>query len=220
MTIHPPPLEDELLTPGEVARMFRVDPKTVTRWAKSGKLPARRTIGGHRRYRRGDIAAIVALDEPVPYVPATRRAGAQYVYVASSWRNDLQPAVVSAIRGANIGAYDFKNPDGGTGFAWREVGLEPDERGLVGVDDYFAALDHPRARAGFDSDFEAMHRADAFVLVLPCGRSAHLELGWAVGAGKRTAIVLDDPCTPELMYRMVDLVTPNITDVVDWLRGS
>ena len=42
---------DELLTPSEVAALFRVDPKTVTRWAKAGKLTSIRTLGGHRRYR-------------------------------------------------------------------------------------------------------------------------------------------------------------------------
>ena len=42
---------EPLLTPAEVASMFRVDPKTVTRWAKAGKLSAIRTLGGHRRYR-------------------------------------------------------------------------------------------------------------------------------------------------------------------------
>ena len=42
--------ERELMTPGEVALMFRVDPKTVTRWAKQGKLPCIFTPGGHRRY--------------------------------------------------------------------------------------------------------------------------------------------------------------------------
>ena len=40
-----------LLTPSEVAALFRVDPKTVTRWAKAGKLTSIRTLGGHRRYR-------------------------------------------------------------------------------------------------------------------------------------------------------------------------
>ena len=46
---------DPLLTPGEVAGLFRVDPKTVTRWAKAGKLTAIRTLGGHRRYRSSDV---------------------------------------------------------------------------------------------------------------------------------------------------------------------
>lgn len=44
-----------LLTPAEVATLFRVDPKTVTRWAKAGKLTAVRTLGGHRRYRQSEV---------------------------------------------------------------------------------------------------------------------------------------------------------------------
>ena len=47
--------EEELLTPSEVAKLFRVDPKTVTRWAKSGKLSSIRTLGGHRRFRASEI---------------------------------------------------------------------------------------------------------------------------------------------------------------------
>jgi excisionase family DNA binding protein len=49
------PLSEPLLTPGEVAAMFRVDPKTVTRWAREGKLTSIRTLGGHRRYREAEI---------------------------------------------------------------------------------------------------------------------------------------------------------------------
>jgi len=48
-----------LLTPAEVASMFRVDPKTVTRWAKAGKLTAIRTLGGHRRYRASEVNALL-----------------------------------------------------------------------------------------------------------------------------------------------------------------
>lgn len=46
---------ERLFTPGEVAKVFRVDPKTVTRWAKQGRLPAIRTLGGHRRFRWSDV---------------------------------------------------------------------------------------------------------------------------------------------------------------------
>jgi len=49
-----------LLTPAEVAALFRVDPKTVTRWAKAGRLTAVRTLGGHRRYRESEVKALLA----------------------------------------------------------------------------------------------------------------------------------------------------------------
>jgi excisionase family DNA binding protein len=64
------PVESEaLLTPSEVAAMFRVDPKTVTRWAKAGKISAIRTLGGHRRYRESEIRALINGD-----IPAQREA--------------------------------------------------------------------------------------------------------------------------------------------------
>ncbi len=54
------PFEQEvLLTPAEVAKVFRVDPKTVTRWAKAGKITAIRTLGGHRRYRQSEVQALL-----------------------------------------------------------------------------------------------------------------------------------------------------------------
>ncbi len=51
--------DEELLTPSEVAKLFRVDPKTVTRWAKSGKLSSIRTLGGHRRYRASEVRSLL-----------------------------------------------------------------------------------------------------------------------------------------------------------------
>lgn len=51
-----------LMTPAEVAKCFRVDPKTVTRWANSGKLTAIRTLGGHRRYRKSEVESILNRD--------------------------------------------------------------------------------------------------------------------------------------------------------------
>ena len=48
-----------LMTPAEVAALFRVDPKTVTRWADAGKLTAVRTLGGHRRYRQDEVQSLL-----------------------------------------------------------------------------------------------------------------------------------------------------------------
>lgn len=55
----PLPDNERLLTPAEVAAMFRVDPKTVTRWARDGRLTAVRTLGGHRRYLESEVLALL-----------------------------------------------------------------------------------------------------------------------------------------------------------------
>jgi excisionase family DNA binding protein len=69
---------DALLTPAEVAALFRVDPKTVTRWAKAGKLTSIRTLGGHRRYHEAEVHALLAgLPAPAPAVVPGQRQPAQ-----------------------------------------------------------------------------------------------------------------------------------------------
>jgi excisionase family DNA binding protein len=52
-------MDDTLLTPREVTALFRVDPKTVTRWADEGRLSSIRTLGGHRRYRASEVHALL-----------------------------------------------------------------------------------------------------------------------------------------------------------------
>ena len=59
----PAPDRNELLTPAEVAVLFRVNPKTVTRWARAGKISAIRTLGGHRRFRRDEIESVLRAEE-------------------------------------------------------------------------------------------------------------------------------------------------------------
>ncbi len=62
------PESEQLLTPSEVAALFRVDPKTVTRWAKAGKLNSIRTLGGHRRYRASEVHALLEAQSPASSV--------------------------------------------------------------------------------------------------------------------------------------------------------
>lgn len=139
----------------------------------------------------------------------------KYVYVASSWRNQMQPAVVEIIKASGIEVYDFKNPaPGERGFGWSQI--DPNWQNWT-PKEYIEALDHPLAKEGFKRDWQAMQKADTFVLVLPCGRSAHLELGWAVGAEKRTAVFLNGDNEPELMTRMVDLITPSMMELLEFL---
>lgn len=108
------------------------------------------------------------------------------IYVASSWRNPWQPSVVKLLR-AHHEVYDFRVPGPGiNGFAWSEI--DPEWRDWSPTK-YREALAHPVAVDGFNRDMQALRECDTCLLVLPCGSSAHLELGWAAGAGKKTAVL-------------------------------
>ena len=101
------------------------------------------------------------------------------VYVASSWRNEAQPNVVEKLRAANHEVYDFRAPaEGNHAFHWSEI--DPEWQSWD-PGEFRSALTHPLAVRGFGFDMAAMEWSEAVVLVLPCGRSAHLELGWALG---------------------------------------
>src|SRR5579872_1785761 len=97
------------------------------------------------------------------------------IYLASSWRNVQQPTAVIALRHYGHEVYDFRNPPGiPNGFRWSEI--DPDWESWS-ADAYRKKLQSPLAQRGFDSDFNGMKWADVGILLLPCGRSAHLELG-------------------------------------------
>lgn len=138
------------------------------------------------------------------------------IYVASSWRNTRQPSVVAALREAGHEVYDFRNPaPGDTGFGWQQIGI-PSGNPRRFRDE---VLTHPIAQAAFAKDMDALRAANATVLVLPCGRSAHLELGWAAGAGQKTVVLLDDPMSePELMYLMNSKICVSLDEVLEVLQ--
>lgn len=139
------------------------------------------------------------------------------IYVASSWRNSFQETVVKALRKEGHQVYDFKNPDEELkGFAWSDI--DPNWQQWQSAD-YIQALQHPLAIRGFNNDFLAMNWADAFVLVQPCGRSAHLEAGWAMGRKKPTAILLNDDIEPELMFKLADYICIDLTSLKLWAQG-
>ncbi len=97
------------------------------------------------------------------------------IYLASSWRNERQPAVLRALRAAGFDVYDFRHPIAGeNGFGWSEI--DPEWR-KWNPEQFIAALEEPPAQRGFAFDFSAMNRCQACVLLQPCGDSAHLEWG-------------------------------------------
>jgi hypothetical protein len=122
------------------------------------------------------------------------------LYVASSWRNPLYDGVIQVLKAAKVPYYDFKHPAPGVqGFSWSEI--DPDWQ-QWSPRAYRDALQHPIAQRGFRYDDEALEACTRLLLVLPCGRSAHLELGAAIGAGKPTLIYYPEGTQqePELMY--------------------
>lgn len=134
------------------------------------------------------------------------------IYVASSWRNDRQPDVVYALRACGHDVYDFKNPPNRSGFSWSSI--DPNWREWT-PSEHVAALKHPLAQAGFESDMGALRACDLCVLVLPCGRSAHLELGWAAGAGKPTLVLEEQPIEADLMYLMCCRVCTSLGELLN-----
>jgi NTP pyrophosphatase (non-canonical NTP hydrolase) len=133
------------------------------------------------------------------------------IYVASSWRNENQPAVVQVLREAGHEVYDFRNPrEGDNGFHWSEVDKNWQK---WSPEQYRDSLEHPIAKGGFKSDMVAMKWADVFVGVMPFGRSASLEMGWAAGQGKTTALLLADG-EPELMVKMLDYICCTVPELL------
>lgn len=142
------------------------------------------------------------------------------IYVASSWRNVLQPAIVHALRRCGHEVYDFRHPaPGNDGFAWSDI--DPDWKSWS-PEAYRAALQHPIAEAGYGLDIGALRACDAVVYLLPCGRSASWEFGYAMGQGKKGYVLLLEaagPQEPELMFREATIIV-SMDELMDEFGGS
>ena len=144
----------------------------------------------------------------------THHNSAMRVYVASSWRNEVYPEVVRTLREAGHDVYDFRHQS----VSWEEF----DWNVIDGVksEDLFDVLDHPVVRKRFNSDMTALQGCDAVVCVLPCGRSAHLELGYGIGTKKRTVLLWHDGDEPDIMHNAVDRIVFSIPEILSALDDS
>ena len=140
------------------------------------------------------------------------------IYVASSWRNEHQPACVAHLREEGHEVYDFRNPaPGDSGFHWSSI----DRDWLAwSPAEYLSQIEtHPLAASSFAADKAALDWADTGVLLLPSGRSAHLEAGYLIGQGKPVAVLLDgDKFEAELMYLLADCRVLRADQLGAWLR--
>lgn len=136
------------------------------------------------------------------------------IYVASSWRNIFQPAVVANLRDDGHTVYDFKDSEG---FHWSEVDTAWKDW-IYSIPSYINGLNHRRAISGFNRDMSALMDCEICVYVMPCGVSASLEAGWAKGAGKKLIVFVPSLREPDLMVKMADMITTNLDDVVQQCR--
>lgn len=138
------------------------------------------------------------------------------VYLASSWRNKKYPDVLSKLEAAEFDVYDFRDPQ--HGFSWDDI--ESNHRQWT-AERYLYNLFHPKATRAFNQDFGALTNCDALVLLHPCGRSAHLEAGYAAGNGKPVYVLIDaeDPDKADLMVRMCTGIHTDVDEIVRELKG-
>ena len=102
------------------------------------------------------------------------------------------------------------------GFSWRDCGPQAALDHAKTIPSYLDAVRSERAAEGFGFDKAALEWCDTCVLALPCGRSAHLELGYACGQGKDTYVLLhEDKFEPELMYLLNTDICTDVQQIID-----
>lgn len=142
------------------------------------------------------------------------------IYVATSWKNVEQPYMVEVLRAEGHEVYDFRNPaEGNAGFSWSKCGVSDYKGGPTTPDTYRRLLGTKAAAEGYQYDINALRACDCCLLMLPSGRSASWEFGYALGLGKKTIVYMPGCEEPELMYRE-SLILSVISEVVDALRND
>ena len=157
---------------------------------------------------------LLCWSEASHYLVLQKEGEEMKIYLATSWRNEryynVKATIESAVTDAQV--YDFRKD----GFRWKDSGLIDQSD----TEQYMRSLYTTVAESGFNRDMYNLDTADACVLLLPCGKSAHLEAGYAAGKGIPVAVLLSrDEFQPELMYKMSDLITFDLVKVCEWLKS-
>lgn len=131
------------------------------------------------------------------------------IYLIGSLRNPKVPEIANALRGSGFEVFDDWYSAGPTADdTWRDY-----EQGRGHT--YSEALSGFAARHVFAFDREHLDRSTAVVLVLPAGKSGHLELGYGIGRGKAGYILLDTPDRWDVMYQFATRVTTDLGEIID-----
>ena len=150
------------------------------------------------------------------------------IYVASSWRNAFQQDVVANLRDCGHTVYNFREDGDGWGnsaqsysgfggFHWSKV--DPNwQKWSEDIEKYITGLDDWRAVQGFHRDMDALKKSEVCVMVMPCGPSASMEMGWACGSGRFVVVYVPAIKEPDLMVKMANVVTNDWGTVCQSIR--
>ena len=143
------------------------------------------------------------------------------IYTASSWRNEYYQGVVDWLKSDGHEVYDFRNtistPGKSKAFNWEKIAINWEN---WTPEEFAHSIKNPLAQNAFKSDYEGMIKSDACVLILPCGRSSHIEAGYMKGLGKKLYIYMPVKERPELTYSIADGIYTHIMELSKRLKGD
>jgi hypothetical protein len=148
----------------------------------------------------------------------TKMKNKQKVYIASSWRNPFFELVAKAITTAGHELLSFKEP--GHSFSWDEI--DPNWESWTPEEYIEALLRDNKAILGFRHDMMLIDGADWVVMLMPCGLSSGIELGYASGRGKKTMTLIlpEAKVRPDLMIKVSRVIVDSTDKMVDILDGK
>lgn len=139
------------------------------------------------------------------------------IYLASSWKNETQTRLVRYLKASDYVVYDFKNPPNKSAFSWKEVDPNYERGKKISADEYRRLLASPEALRGYRSDMDALKSCDVCLLVLPAGRSAAWEYGWAVAQNKHCGVIWFQDDEPDLMFKGTTIIA-NLEELDTFLQ--
>jgi nucleoside 2-deoxyribosyltransferase len=144
------------------------------------------------------------------------------IYTASSWRNKYYENVVKRLKEEGFDVYDFRNAISTEGqqlaFNWNQVDPNWEK---WSVDEFLDVIcDSELANNAFNSDLKGMQKADVCLLILPCGKSSHLEAGYMRGLGKDLYIYMPEMERPELTYYIASAMYKDLGILIDDLKSK
>ena len=138
------------------------------------------------------------------------------IYLATSWRNPDYEGVLHMLKLAGYDVYDFKNPE--SEYHWSEI--SPEWKSWGGRE-LREALQHPLTQRAYEHDLQAVKDRDVLVMMTPCGSSAHSEMAYAKGIGKRVIIFYNERYpSPEVLHNLADSIVITegelLAKLADW----